>query len=424
MQTIQSIRGMNDILPADTACWSAAEAIIKSVVTRYGFQEIRFPIVEKTELFKRSIGEVTDIVEKEMYAFEDRNGDSLALRPEGTAGCVRACLENGLLAGQLQRFWYSGPMFRHERPQKGRYRQFHQIGLETFGMEGPLIDVELLLICQRIWQALELDDRVQLQLNSLGSPETRKAYRQALVDYLCQYKADLDEDSMRRLETNPLRILDSKNPKTQELVVNAPKLVDFFDGETQQYWDNLLKLLDDHGVSYQINTALVRGLDYYSHTVFEWVTNELGAQGTVCAGGRYDGLVELLGGKHTAAIGCAFGMERLVMLLSTKQFSDQKVDVYLVSVGEAAQIYGQLLAERIRNALPEIHLLMHAGAGNFKSQLKKADKSGADYAIILGENELENQQITLKSLRKDINQQLLSEIELIKTLTKAYTCQF
>lgn len=420
MELLQSIRGMNDILPAETPLWSKAEKIIQRVIQQYGYQEIRFPIVEKTEVFKRSIGEVTDIVEKEMYTFLDRNGDSLSLRPEGTASCVRACLQQGLLVNP-QRLWYQGPMFRHERPQKGRYRQFHQIGLEAFGMSSPIIDAEIVLLTARVWKELGLESVVQLTINSLGSAEARKRYREALVNFLMPYKADLDEDSQRRLTSNPLRILDSKNPTTQDILREAPCINDCYDEASQRFWNELIELLDRHQITYRVNSRLVRGLDYYTHTVFEWVTDALGAQGTVCAGGRYDGLVELMGSKPTPAVGCAFGMERLVLLYQNLQNLAVTANIYLVAVGQAAQHYAQLLAEKLRNALPSWSIVQHGEEGSFKAQMKKADKSGAEYAIILGENELSNQKIVLKSLRKTENQEALSEIELINFLSKIYT---
>ena len=311
---IQSIRGMNDLLPEQSPTWRYVETAVSGLLGRYGYREIRFPILEQTELFARAVGEVTDIVEKEMYSFEDRNGDHLSLRPEGTAGCVRACNQNGL-HNQTQRLWYAGPMFRHERPQKGRLRQFHQIGVEAFGLEGPDIDAELLLMTARLWQELKIDRALTLQINSLGTSESRTAYRQALVDFLTQRQDDLDEDSQRRLKSNPLRILDSKNPQTQSVLGQAPVLADFLDSESTQHFQQLCDVLDSAGISYKINPRLVRGLDYYSKTVFEWVTDNLGAQGTVCAGGRYDGLVELLGGKPCAGVGFAIGIERLIMLL-------------------------------------------------------------------------------------------------------------
>lgn len=410
MKKIQAIRGMNDLLPADSPLWQYVEAVIADILARYAYQEIRFPIVESTELFKRSIGEVTDIVEKEMYTFEDRNGDSLTLRPEGTACCVRACEENGLLYNQTQRLWYMGPMFRHERPQKGRYRQFHQIGVETFGIQGPDIDAEVLVLSARILRELGVAEHVTLQINSLGSSEARTAYKQALVSYLSNVKDQLDEDSQRRLESNPLRILDSKNTNTQALLNAAPVLLDYLDDESLSHFEGLKSLLNAAGVQYQVNPRLVRGLDYYGKTAFEWVTDKLGSQSTVCAGGRYDGLVEQLGGKSTPAVGFGIGLERLVLLLQAAEVVpgglDQQADIYLVSVGDvhAAAI---TLAERIRDDLPFVRLLTNCGGGNFKNQLKKADKSGADIALILGEDEANAGKVTIKFLRDEIEQQTL-----------------
>lgn len=419
MKKIQAIRGMNDLLPADSPLWQYVEGVVTDILARYGYQEIRFPIVESTELFKRSIGEVTDIVEKEMYTFDDRNGDSLTLRPEGTACCVRACEENGLLYNQTQRLWYMGPMFRHERPQKGRYRQFHQIGVETFGMQGPDIDAEVLLLSARILRELGVISHVQLQINSLGSTEARANYKNALVAYLNTVQAQLDEDSKRRLETNPLRILDSKDANTQALLNNAPVLLDHLDAESRQHFDGLKQLLDAAGIQYQVNPRLVRGLDYYGKTAFEWVTDKLGAQSTVCAGGRYDGLVEQLGGKATPAVGFGIGLERLVLLVQAieaiPEKLDQQADVFLVAVGDVQNIAMQL-AERIRDELPFIRLMVNCGGGNFKSQFKKADKSGADIALILGEDEAKEGKLAVKFLRQEVEQQTLSFDEAIRWL--------
>ncbi len=401
---------MNDLLPADSPLWQYVEGGVTDILARYGYQEIRFPIVESTELFKRSIGEVTDIVEKEMYTFDDRNGDSLTLRPEGTACCVRACEENGLLYNQTQRLWYMGPMFRHERPQKGRYRQFHQIGVETFGIQGPDIDAEVLVLSARILRELGVAEHVQLQINSLGSAEARAAYKDALVAYLSNVQDQLDEDSKRRLSTNPMRILDSKDANTQALLNAAPVLLDYLDEESRVHFEGLKSLLDAAGVSYQINPRLVRGLDYYGKTAFEWVTDKLGAQSTVCAGGRYDGLVEQLGGKSTPAVGFGIGLERLVLLLQAvkaiPEGLDQQADIYLVAVGDVQSVAMQL-AERIRDELPFVQLLTNCGGGNFKNQLKKADKSGADIALILGEDEVKAGKVTIKFLREEIEQQTL-----------------
>lgn len=404
MKTLQAVRGMNDVLPADSALWQYFERTVADLLTAYGYQQVRMPIVEPTELFKRSIGEVTDIVEKEMYTFADRNGDSLTLRPEGTAGCVRAMLEHGLLGGGTsQKVWYAGPMFRHERPQKGRYRQFNQIGVETFNLAGPDIDAELILLSWRLWQQLGLQDAVTLELNSLGSSEDRARYRDELVSYLRARFDQLDEDSQRRLESNPLRVLDSKNPQTQALLADAPRLADFLNEDAQAHFSGLRALLDAAGVPYVINPRLVRGLDYYGLTVFEWTTDKLGAQGTVCAGGRYDGLVEQLGGKPAPAVGFAMGIERLLLLIETLDRVPpelaRQVDVYLVTLGAAAAVAGFRLAEHLRDALPGLRLVVHCGGGSFKSQFKKADKSGALFALILGEDEAAAQQIGIKPLR-------------------------
>ncbi|WP_084497978.1 histidine--tRNA ligase [Spongiibacter marinus] len=411
MARIQSIRGMNDILPEDSPLWQYLESTVAALLARYGYREIRFPILEQTELFKRSIGEVTDIVEKEMYTFEDRNGDSLTLRPEGTASCVRACDQNGLLHNQVQRLWYAGPMFRHERPQKGRLRQFHQIGVETFGLNGPDIDAELILLSARLWQQLGISDALTLELNSIGNSESRGRYRQALVDYLSQYKDQLDADSQRRLDTNPMRILDSKVPETQALLSDAPLLSDYLDDASKAHFDGLCARLDAAGLGYTLNPKLVRGLDYYGLTVFEWTTTALGAQGTVCAGGRYDGLVQQLGGKATPAVGFAMGLERLCLLLETLEAlpeSKPLADVYIIANGEACEVRALSLAESLRDALPAVKVVLNCGGGSFKSQFKKADKSGAAVAVVLGEDELANEQVTVKVLRGEPNQQQLA----------------
>jgi histidyl-tRNA synthetase len=408
-KSIQAIRGMNDILPVETPRWQYVENMFRELMAAYGYSEIRLPSLEKTELFKRSIGEVTDIVEKEMYTFEDRNGDSLTLRPEGTAGCVRACIQNGLLHNQTQRLWYMGPMYRHERPQKGRYRQFHQLGVETFGFEGPDIDAELIAMTARLWRKLDMADEVSLEINSLGSAETRQAYRDILVNYLQQHRDLLDEDSLRRLDTNPLRILDSKNPAMQAMIEAAPKLVEHLDEESRRHFEELCGLLDAMGITYHINPRLVRGLDYYSKTVFEWVTDRLGAQGTVCAGGRFDGLIEQLGGRATPAMGFALGLERLVALLEDKSLPDMSSPhAYLLLAGSEAEQQGRVLAEQLRDILPQLRLVVNSGGGSFKSQMKRADKSGAHLALILGENEISDQQISIKNLRQDQQQEVIA----------------
>lgn len=419
---IQAIRGMNDCLPQDTPVWQYLEQMIRSTVSSYGYDEIRFPIVEMTELFKRSIGEVTDIVEKEMYTFEDRNGDSLTLRPEGTACCVRAGNQHGLLYNQEQRLWYMGPMFRHERPQKGRYRQFHQFGLEAFGMQGPDIDAEVIILTARLWQQLGLAPYVKLELNSLGSNAARAAYRDKLVAYLEQHQELLDEDSQRRLHSNPLRVLDSKNPAMAEMLSKAPQLLDHLDEESAAHLEGLKQRLTAAGISFDINPRLVRGLDYYNRTVFEWVTTNLGSQGTVCAGGRYDGLVEQLGGKATPAVGFAMGMERLVLLLQSLDLVpavSNNADLYLMPLGEAAELAAVSVAEQLRNALPGKRIVMHCGGGNLKKQLKRADKSGAALGLLLGDEELAAGQVTLKWLRADKPQQTVAIAELATVLLQS-----
>jgi histidyl-tRNA synthetase len=404
---------MNDILPEQTPLWRYFENSVARLLDGYGYRQIRMPIVEATELFKRSIGEVTDIVEKEMYTFDDRNGDSLTLRPEGTASCVRAVLEHGISGGgQVQKLWYIGPMFRHERPQKGRYRQFHQIGVEVFNLDGPDIDAELIVLTWRLWGLLGIRDAVKLELNSLGTSEARATYREALVAYLSARADQLDEDSKRRLLSNPLRVLDSKVPETQALLTDAPKLADYLDDASRLHFEGLKARLDAAGIPYVLNTKLVRGLDYYSKTVFEWVTDKLGAQGTVCAGGRYDGLVEQMGGKPTAGVGFAMGIERLILLLETLEKVPEEiarqVDVYLCAFGDAAELAGLQLAERLRDQLPGVRLVVNAGAGSFKSQLKKADKSGALFAVVLGEDELAQQVVGCKPLRGQGEQETIA----------------
>jgi len=407
---------MHDILPEQTPLWQFFETTIKSLLSSYAYSEIRMPVVESTDLFCRSIGEVTDIVEKEMYTFADRNGDSLTLRPEGTASCVRACIQHGLLHNQQQRVWYMGPMFRHERPQKGRYRQFHQIGVETFGIDSADIDAELILISARMWQQLGLQN-IRLELNTLGSSEARSAYREVLVDYLNQHRELLDEDSLRRLQTNPLRVLDSKNPDMQAMIEAAPSLMDYLDEDSRQHFEQLKGILDAAGIVYRINPRLVRGLDYYCKTVFEWVTDDLGAQGTVCAGGRYDGLVEQLGGRATAAAGFALGIERLLSLLEDAGKTVQaSCDVFVILQGEQAQLKGLALVEKIRNDLPQLVIQTNCGGGSFKSQMKKADKSAASLALIIGEDEIASDTVSIKYLREDKPQTTVSQQELVTCL--------
>lgn len=417
-KAIQAIRGMNDCLPSETNVWQMVEAVLCRVASSYGFAEIRMPIVESTALFKRSIGEVTDIVEKEMYTFDDRNGDSLTLRPEGTASCIRAGNQHGLLYNQEQRLWYMGPMFRHERPQKGRYRQFHQFGLEAFGIATPDIDAEIISLTSRLWRELGINEFVTLELNSLGSNEERDIYRDALVAYLTEREELLDEDSKRRMHSNPLRVLDSKNPQVQEALTGAPKLSDYFGEETKAHFANLCQRLDAAGINYALNERLVRGLDYYNRTVFEWVTTSLGAQGTICAGGRYDGLVEQLGGKATPGFGFALGIERLVLMLtSLEKVANirQQVDAYVVILGDDASIQANALAEQWRDKVPGIRLQCHCGGGNMKKQLKRADKSGAQIALILGDNEIAEQSVMVKYLRGQQEQQNVA-FEKIPTL--------
>ena len=400
---------MNDILPAQTPVWRYLEGTFAELLDSYGYSEIRLPILEFTDLFARGIGEGTDVVDKEMYTFLDRNEESLTLRPEGTAGCVRAVLEHGLTGGgQVQKLWYTGPMFRYEKPQKGRYRQFHQIGVEVFNQPGPDVDAELIVLTARLWKQLGMSEAVTLQLNSLGSSEARARYRDALVAYLEQRFEQLDEDSQRRLTTNPLRILDSKNAQTQALLADAPTLHDYLDDESRVHFDGLKARLEAAGIAYQINPKLVRGLDYYGRTVFEWVTDKLGAQGTVCAGGRYDGLVSQFGGKPTPGVGFAMGVERLVLLLETLDLVPQELDrpahAFICAFGEPAELAALALAEQLRDALPGLRLLVNAGAGSFKSQFKKADKSGARFALILGDDELARRVVGCKPLRDDSEQ--------------------
>lgn len=425
MAKIKAIRGMNDILPAETSSWQYLEETVLRVLKGYGYQQIRMPIVEYTDLFKRSIGEVTDIVEKEMYTFEDRNGESLTLRPEGTACCVRACEEHGLLYNQVQRLWYNGPMFRYERPQKGRYRQFHQIGVETFGMAGPDIDAELIMLSARLWRELGLLDHVTLEINSLGSAEARARYRDDLVTFLENHIDRLDNDSQRRLSSNPLRILDSKNPDTQALLDEAPNFKDYLDQESADHFQQLLVKLDAAGIAYQVNPRLVRGLDYYSKTVFEWVTAELGAQGTVCAGGRYDGLVEQLGGKPTPAVGFAMGVERLILMLQTLQCIPDNLsktaDIYVASAGEGASSAALQVAETLRSGFENLRVQVDCTGGGFKGQLKRADKSGADYALLIGEEELAQCEVTVKPLRGGAEQARVKSDGLVEHFKKLMT---
>jgi histidyl-tRNA synthetase len=416
---LQAVRGMNDILPVDIAYWQHLENTARTLFAEYGFQEIRVPIVEHTSLFKRSIGELTDIVEKEMYTFEDRSGDSLTLRPEATAGLVRAMISNGLLHNQRQKVWTCGPMFRHERPQKGRYRQFHQLDVEAFGYAGPDLDAELILMTARLWQRLGIQ-RLTLNINSLGTPTSRHAYRDQLRDYFSAHAEQLDEDSRRRLQGNPLRILDTKNPALAELVANAPLLTDYLDEESAAHFMTVRHHLDSAGIDYVVNPRLVRGLDYYSRTVFEWVTTELGAQDAVCSGGRYDGLVAQLGGEATPAMGWALGEERIIGLMQVQgvQVRINHVDVYVALMGERAEIAGLSLVERLRDQLPGCRIETNCGGGSIKSQLKRADKSGARYAVILGDSETEQQLAGLKNLRLDEPQLALPWNQLAQVLSE------
>lgn len=409
---IQAIRGMNDLLPTDSPVWQYVEQTVKGVLNSYGYNEIRTPIVEDTALFKRAVGEVTDIVEKEMYTFNDRNDESVTLRPELTAGCVRAGIEHGLLYNQEQRLWYYGPAFRYERPQKGRYRQFHQFGVEVFGLEGSDIDAELILLTARLWKALGIAEHTTLELNSIGSLSARADYKKALVEYLEQNKTLLDEDCKRRMYTNPLRVLDSKKPDIQRLLNNAPKLFDYLDTESKNHFGGLCQLLDNAGIKYNVNQRLVRGLDYYNRTVFEWVTNSLGAQGTICGGGRYDGLVAQLGGQSTPGIGFAIGVERLVLLIqtiNTELKSNNNIDIYMISSGNQANsdiitsnnitAIIQSLAEQIRDIMPGKRIMTNYGNQNFKKQFSKADRYGAKIAVIVGENEALDNKAIIKNLQ-------------------------
>tara|TARA_R110002167_G_scaffold57840_9_gene164070 strand:+ start:90165 stop:91439 length:1275 start_codon:yes stop_codon:yes gene_type:complete len=418
---IQAIRGMNDILPTQSPLWQKVEAVLRSSVSAFGYSEIRTPIVESTDLFKRSIGEVTDIVEKEMYTFEDRNSDSLTLRPEGTASTVRAGNEHGLLYNQEQRLWYMGPMFRHERPQKGRYRQFHQFGVEVYGIGSAEIDAEVLMISARLWDLLGIKEHVALELNTLGDPAERAAYRDALIAFLEQHKDKLDEDSQRRMYSNPLRVLDSKDPQVQAILGDAPALMDYLGEDSKTHFSTLCELLDAVGIQYTINPRLVRGLDYYNRTVFEWVTTSLGSQGTVLAGGRYDGLVGQLGGKDTPAVGFAMGLERIVLLLETLELTSDiapEVDVYVTAMGENCVVEAIKVAQELRQQLPTLKVMSHCGGGNFKKQMKRADKSGAQFALIIGENEIANNQVAIKPLRTNNEQQLVTRSELVAKIAE------
>ena len=409
---MKAVRGMKDILPADAARWRYLEETVRAVLASYGYEEIRLPIVEHTALFRRSIGEDTDIVEKEMYTFADRNGDSLSLRPEGTASCVRAGLEHGLFHNQIQRLWYAGPMFRHERPQKGRYRQFHQVGAEAYGMPGPDIDAEMIFLGARLWRKLGLAD-IRLEINTLGDREARASYRQALFDYFSAHVDEIDEDSKNRLPGNPLRLLDSKHPAMQDLIGRAPSLIGYLNPESECHFTGLRGLLDAVGIQYSVNPRLVRGLDYYNRTVFEWVTQSLGAQGTICAGGRYDGLVEQFGGRSTPAIGFALGLERIVGLLEQEVAPEvTRPHVYLIAVGEEAAAAALRLAESVREAWPGLRLIANCGGGSFKSQFRRADKSQAHVALILGAEEVRQRTVGVKALEEEGEQVTVAQRDL------------
>lgn len=406
MSGVQAVRGMNDVLPAQAPLWQTLDAAATSVFSAYGYRQIRLPLVERTELFKRAVGEVTDIVEKEMYSFDDRSGENISLRPEGTAGCVRAAIENGLLHNQVQKLWYNGPMFRHERPQKGRYRQFNQYGVEAFGLPGPDVDAEQIAICARLWEHLGIRG-LRLQINSLGTAVERASYRDKLVTYFSAHEQALDADSQRRLKTNPLRILDSKNPGMAELIAAAPSLLEQLGDASRAHFDGLQQRLQALGIAYEVNPRLVRGLDYYTRTVFEWLTDQLGAQDAVCSGGRFDGLVDLLGGKATPAVGFALGVERLVALMDEQGVSlcDDAPHIYVVHQGEKAAQAVLGLSEQLRDELPGLRVAMHLGGGSFKSQFKRADKSGARVALIMGEAEVAAGKIQMKPLRTHDEQQ-------------------
>jgi len=409
---------MHDLLPDEAPAWQFLERTVTSVLTGYGYREIRVPLLERTEVFTRAIGQATDVVEKEMYTFEDRNGDSLSLRPEGTAGVVRAAIQNGLLYAAPVRLWYAGAMFRHERPQKGRTRQFHQIGAEVFGAPGPDVDAELIAMGERMWRGLGLAG-VRLELNSLGTADERSEYRLELVNYLSSHLDALDGETRDRLERNPLRVLDSKDPQVQALLENAPELPDFLGQESRRHFDRLRNLLDRLNIEYRVNPRLVRGLDYYCHAVFEWVTEDLGAQGTICAGGRYDGLIELQGGKPWPGTGFAMGLERLVELVSqASQPPAEVVHAYLVMIGEDAEAEGLALAEELRDACAGLHLICNAGGGSFKSQFRRADRSGAELALVLAADELASGEVTVKHLREDRPQESLPREKLAGWLSE------
>lgn len=420
---IQAIRGMNDYLPEETTLWQSVEKMLKGVLANYGYSEIRLPLVEHTKLFQRAIGEVTDVVEKEMSNFTDRNGDSLTLRPEGTAGCVRAGIEHGLLYNQEQRFWYIGPMFRYERPQKGRYRQFNQLGAEVFGQQGPDVDAELILLTARCWRVLGISDHLSLELNSIGSLEARTRYRKALVTFLVKHAERLDEDCRRRLHTNPMRVLDTKNSDIQALLQDAPVMIDYLDDDSSTHFCGLCKMIELAGIKYQVNPRLVRGLDYYNQTVFEWVTTSIGSQGTICGGGRYDGLVKQLGGHVTPAIGFAIGLERLVLLVQSVNpdfVVKPRIDIYLIAVGDNIQHSALLLADKLRESLPSLRIMTNYGGGSLKKQFGRADKQGASVALVMGENETAKQHIIVKDLATG-NQETIAQSDVVARLTSIFS---
>lgn len=418
---IKSIRGMPTLLPDELAKWQFVESKIKQIMNAYAFREIRTPLIERTELFQRTIGENTDVVTKEMYSFTDRKDQSLTLRPEATAGVIRAGIEHSLFYNQTQKLWSMGPMYRYERPQKGRYRQFHQINMEAFGYEGSAIDLEIILMTSRIWKTLNIE-ALELEINSLGTPASRQAFRQVLVEYFTDHKDNLDDDSVARLETNPMRIMDSKNPDMKDLIAAAPKITDYLDSESKEHFSSLLAALELHGIEYELNPTLVRGLDYYTKTVFEWTTDQLGSQATVCGGGRYDGLVEQLGGKNVCGIGCAIGMERLTELVEVSVEKAENIEpkIYIVAVGEGVEMHASLLAEKIRDENKNCVIEMNMDGGGFKQQFRKADKSGAELAIILGEEEINEGTVSLKPLKTDQEQKTIKQEELIEQLNEFF----
>ena len=420
-EQIKSIRGMPTLLPEELAKWQFVESTIKQIMNAYAFREIRTPLIERTELFQRTIGENTDVVTKEMYSFTDRKDQSLTLRPEATAGVVRAGIEHSLFYNQTQKLWSMGPMYRYERPQKGRYRQFHQINMEAFGYQGSAIDLEIILMTSRIWKMLNIE-ALKLEINSLGTPASRQAFRQVLVEYFTDHKDNLDDDSVARLETNPMRIMDSKNPDMKDLILAAPKITDYLDSESKEHFSSLLAALELHDIEYELNPTLVRGLDYYTKTVFEWTTDRLGSQATVCGGGRYDGLVEQLGGKNVCGIGCAIGMERLTELVEVSVEKAENIEpkIYIVAVGEDAEMHASLLAEKIRDEHKNWVIEMNMDGGGFKQQFRKADKSGAELAIILGEEEINEGTVSLKPLKTDQEQKTIKQEELIEQLNEFF----